>query len=147
MTNSRGKRLKTIAAWALSALLTAVAVLMTVTIGWRPVLGAKSRPLTRRYFERTPERLERGRYLVNSVALCFDCHSQAIRDFKDVKPGEAPIFAAMGSGRVMFEEGKARLVAPNITPDVETGAETGPTINSPVRFAKALDTMAEHCSP
>src|SRR5262249_29226503 len=27
-----------------------------------------------------------------------------------------------GSGRVMFEEGKARLVAPNITPDVETGA-------------------------
>lgn len=122
MTKSRGKRFKKIAAWTASALLTSAAVLMTVTIGWRPLLGARSRPLTERYFERTPQRLERGRYLVNSVALCFDCHSQAIKDFKDVKPGEAPIFAKMGSGRVMFEEGKARLVAPNITPDVKTGA-------------------------
>ena len=124
MTKSGGKQFKKIAAWSVSVLLTGVAVLMTVTIGWRPLLGAKSRSLTERRFEHTPERLERGRYLVNSVALCFDCHAQAIKDFKDVKPGEAPIFAKLGSGRVMFEEGKARLVAPNITPDMETGAGT-----------------------
>jgi mono/diheme cytochrome c family protein len=124
MTKSRATKFKKIAAWTLSALLTGVAVLMTVTIGWRPVLGAKSRPLTSRHFERTPERLARGKYLVSSVALCFDCHSQAIKDFIDVKPGEAPIFTKMGSGRVMFAESKARIVAPNITPDVETGAGT-----------------------
>lgn len=124
MTKSRGEQLRRIAAWSLSALLTGTAVLMTVTTGWRPLLGAKSRPLTGRHFERTPQRLDRGKYLVNSVALCFDCHAQAIKDFQDVKPGEAPIFAKFGSGRVMFEEGKARLVAPNITPDMETGAGT-----------------------
>jgi mono/diheme cytochrome c family protein len=124
MTKFRTKKFKKIAAWSLSVLLTGMAVLMTVTIGWRPVLGAKSRPLTGRHFERTPERLEHGKYLVNSVALCFDCHAQAIRDFKDVKAGETPILTKMGSGRVMFEEGNARLVAPNITPDVETGAGT-----------------------
>ena len=122
MTNSRGKKSKKIAAWSVSALLTCVAVVITVTIGWRPVLGARSRALTGRHFERTPQRFERGEYLVNSVALCFDCHSQAIKDFNAVKAGEAPIFTKMGSGRVMFEEGKARLVAPNITPDAETGA-------------------------
>lgn len=124
MTKFWSTKLKKTAVWSLSVLLTGIAVTMTVTIGWRPVLGARSRPLTSRHFERTPERLERGKYLVNGVALCFDCHAQAIRDFKDVKPGEAPIFTKMGSGRVMFEEGKARLVAPNITPDVETGAGT-----------------------
>jgi len=56
--------------------------------------------------------------------LCFDCHSQAIKDFKDTKPGEAPVLTKMGSGRVMFEEGEMRLVVPNITPDMETGAGT-----------------------
>jgi mono/diheme cytochrome c family protein len=103
-------------------LLTALAVLITLTIGWRPLLGARSRPLTSRSFERTSERLQRGKYLVQGVVLCFDCHSQAIKDFQDVKPGEAPVFTKLGSGRTMFEDKKARLVVPNITPDVETGA-------------------------
>lgn len=117
------KKVKKVAAWSVTALFTAVVVLISVTIGWRPVFGAKSRALTDRHFERTPERVERGKYLVNGVVLCFDCHSQAIKDFKDVKAGEAPVFTKLGSGRV-FEEGGARLVVPNITPDVETGAGT-----------------------
>jgi mono/diheme cytochrome c family protein len=124
MTKPFVNRMKRIAAWGVSALLTTLMVLITVTIGWRPVLGARSRPLTERRFDRTPERLERGKYLVQSVVLCFDCHSQAIKDFKDVQAGEAPIFTKLGSGRVLFEEGQARLVAPNITPDPETGAGT-----------------------
>ncbi len=124
MTKPFAKRLKKVATWGTSVLLTGLAVLITVTIGWRPVLGARSRPLTDRRFERTPQRLERGKYLVNSVALCFDCHSQAVKDFMEVKPGQAPIFTKLGSGRVLFQEGKARIVAPNITPDRETGAGT-----------------------
>jgi len=122
MTKPMAGKIKKVAAWGVSATLTGLAVLITVTIGWRPVLGARSRPLTSRHFERTPERLERGKYLVNGVVLCFDCHSQAIKDFQDVKPGEAPIFTKVGSGRVLFQEGKARIVAPNLTPDMETGA-------------------------
>ena len=81
-------------------------------------MGAKSRPLTDRHFERTPARVARGKYLVEGVAACFDCHSEAPAQFN---PGEAPAFAALGSGRVMINEGNFVLAAPNITPDVETG--------------------------
>jgi mono/diheme cytochrome c family protein len=118
------KRVQAIAIWTVTALLTALAVATTVTVGWRPLLGAKSRTLTDRRFVRTPERYARGKYLVEGVVLCFDCHSQATKDFKDLKPGEAPSLTKMGSGRVLFEQGNARLVAPNITPDMETGAGT-----------------------
>jgi mono/diheme cytochrome c family protein len=118
------KKIKRIAAWGFGVVITALAVLITLTVGWRPVLGARSRPLTNLQIEGTPERLARGEYLVNSVVLCFDCHSQAIKDFDKIKPGEAPILSKFGSGRVMYEQGNIRLVAPNITPDVETGAGT-----------------------
>ena len=37
------------------------AAAITFTIGWRPFIGPKTRPLTARTFERTPQRLERGR--------------------------------------------------------------------------------------
>jgi mono/diheme cytochrome c family protein len=115
-------RAKKIAAWGLTALMTTIAVAITVTIGWRPVLGARSRPLTNRSFERTPERLSRGKYLVEGTAGCFDCHSQV--DTMDVKPGHAPKFTQNGSGRVIFSSPNFQLVAPNITPDIETGAGT-----------------------
>jgi mono/diheme cytochrome c family protein len=124
MTRPIVKKIKKVAVWGFTVTLTAAAVLMTVTIGWRPLLGAKARPLTNRQFERTPERLARGRYLVEGVGGCFDCHSQVDKDFKDLKPGEPMVPVHKGAGRVIFEEGDARLVAPNITPDVQTGAGT-----------------------
>jgi hypothetical protein len=96
-----------------------LAIAISVTIGWRPVVAAKSRPLTDRRFERTPARLARGQYLVNGVAACFDCHSDAPAQWR---PGEAPAFTALGSGRVVINEAGFVLAAPNITSDVETGA-------------------------
>ncbi|HVF28839.1 MAG TPA: c-type cytochrome [Pyrinomonadaceae bacterium] len=80
-----------------------VIVAITLTVGWRPIIGAKARPLTNRRFEPTLARFERGKYLVESVAGCFECHSSG---------------AGKGGGKV-FGEG---AVAPNITPDAETGA-------------------------
>ncbi len=124
MSKPFAAKLKKVAVWSGGVFLTGAVVLITMTTGWRPLLGARSRPLTSRHFEPTPERLERGKYLVNGVTLCFDCHAQAIKDFPDVKPGEAPIFTKMGSGRVLFKEGNAVIAAPNITPDSETGAGT-----------------------
>jgi hypothetical protein len=50
---------------------------ITFTIGWRPFIGAKKRALTDRKFEATPERLARGKYLVDSVTGCFGCHTDA----------------------------------------------------------------------
>ena len=55
------KKRKKIAGWGFGVLLSGIAILITLTIGWRPVFGARSRPLTDRHFERTPRRLERGR--------------------------------------------------------------------------------------
>src|SRR5215472_3201260 len=57
----------------LLAFLAAVAI--TFTIGWRPFIGPKARPLTARTFERTPQRLERGRYIATARSGCIWCHS------------------------------------------------------------------------
>ena len=76
------------------------------------------RPLRDITFERTPARRERGRYLTESVLQCFLCHSD--RDW--TKPGAPPVAGRKGGGHVW--ENRPWLVAPNITPDKETGAGT-----------------------
>ena len=120
MTKARASKLKKIATWSFTALASLLAVLITVTVGWRPVLGAKSRVLTDRHFEPTPERLARGKYLVEGVLGCLDCHSQRA----DPPAGLAPVFTNVGAGRVMVNQGSFVLAASNITPDTETGAGT-----------------------
>lgn len=119
MTKEKGRRWKKFAGWSFTGLTTAIAVLITVTVGWRPVLGARSRALTDVHFEHSPERLAHGKYLVEGVLGCLDCHSQLNGE---PSPGEAPVFTARGGGRVMVNQGGFILAAPNITPDVETGA-------------------------
>jgi mono/diheme cytochrome c family protein len=114
------KKLKRFVGWIVGLLLTALAIVITVTIGWRPLLGARSRPLTKRQFERTAERLERGNYLVNGVVGCFDCHSELPK--MPVQPGHAPKFAKLGAGRIAVNKEGFVLAIPNITPDIETGA-------------------------
>ena len=44
-----------------------LAAAITFTIGWRPFIGPRARPLTSRVFERTPQRWSRGKYLVEGV--------------------------------------------------------------------------------
>jgi mono/diheme cytochrome c family protein len=65
--------------------------------------------------------LEEGKYLVESVTICFECHSE--RDFSQpgwpIPPGRA------GSGRILWGEGSPnQVVASNITPDKSTGIGT-----------------------
>ena len=90
---------------------------ITFTIGWRPFIGAKKRALTDRKFEATPQRLARGKYLVEGVTGCFGCHTEA--DWS--KPGAPPIAGREGSGRAWADQNLPWLIAPNITPDKETG--------------------------
>jgi len=62
--------------------------------------------------------LEQGKYLVESVTICFECHSE--RDFS--KPGWPIPQGRVGSGRILWGEGSPnQVVAPNITPDKATG--------------------------
>ena len=107
-----------IAGYCLLALLLLVVVAIPAVIGIRPIIGPRARPLTERTFERTPERVERGRYIANSVSGCMFCHSEL--DWQapgfPVKPGTE------GGGRSFADEGVPFLSSPNLTPDVETGA-------------------------
>ncbi len=60
---------------ALGSLVVLLAIVITLTIGWRPFFGPKARALTDRTFERTPQRLERGRYIATGLSSCVYCHS------------------------------------------------------------------------
>ena len=75
-------------------------------------------PKTPRFpIERTHARLERGRYLVNSVTICFQCHSEL--DWNGT-PAGLPVKSGVGAGR--SERMPFLMVIPNITSDRETGA-------------------------
>jgi Cytochrome C oxidase, cbb3-type, subunit III/Cytochrome c len=83
-------------------------------------------------FERTPQRLAHGKYLVDGVARCFECHSE-----KNAKG--SPLSGMKGAGRVVPPEESHIplphfLVCPNITPDRETGAGSW----SDAQLARAL---------
>jgi mono/diheme cytochrome c family protein len=116
MARAWGKLLARIIGYGLLVLLLLVALGLTFTVGWRPVIGAKKRSLTSRKFEVTPQRQRRGEYLVHAVMHCMNCHSKF-----DEKANPPVLLAKEGSGQVLDEEGSFRLVAPNITSDPETG--------------------------
>ena len=99
-------------------------LLLLLNLALLPVVGAaepgypRARPLTDRTFEATPGRVDRGHYLTEHLLQCFVCHSE--RDWN--APGAPPIASRKGAGTVMSERAGRRIVAPNITPDVATGA-------------------------
>jgi Cytochrome c len=96
-----------------------LAIAITFTIGWRPFLGPRARALTDRTFERTPQRLERGRYIATALSGCVYCHT--LHDW--AAPGTPMIAGKEGAGEVLPYVGlPGRIVAPNLTPDPETGA-------------------------
>ena len=105
---------------ALAGALLLIAVI-SLTIGWRPFIGPKARPLTSRQFEATPQRLERGRYLAIGLSGCRECHSQ-----HDWNTHGAPIIPGTEGGGQWFNmpDLPGRVVAPNLTPDPQTGAGT-----------------------
>jgi hypothetical protein len=86
-------------------------------IGWQIVLGPKMRPVTDRKFEATPERLARGKYIVEGPAGCFHCHSEP--DFTD--PMGEPIASKRGGGWQMPIPELGSPSSANITSDPATG--------------------------
>src|SRR5580698_1328902 len=94
-------------------------VAISFTIGWRPFLGPRARPLTNRKFEASPQRLARGRYLANAVSGCIFCHSE--HDWK--VPGDPEVESKLAAGQVFPLAGlPGTVVASNLTPDSATGA-------------------------
>ena len=116
MASGWGRRLTKIAGYVFLGLFVLAAIAITVTVGWRPVIGAKKRPLTSRKFETTPERMRRGSYIVHAVIPCMHCHSTY-----DEKAEPPVLLSKEGAGQVLYDKDGFRFVAPNITSDPETG--------------------------
>ncbi len=77
------------------------------------------RSLTDVKFESTPARLKRGEYLADGILMCFTCHSP--RNWED--PAGIMIAGRKGSGgTIIYKDSSSVIIAPNITPDKETGA-------------------------
>jgi mono/diheme cytochrome c family protein len=113
------RRWKRYVGTTLFVILVLLIVGITLTIGWRPFIGPRTRALTNRTFEATPARLERGRYMANAVYGCVACHSERDQN----TPGWPPLGDKLGAG-TLFGEGAelpGRLIASNLTPDRETG--------------------------
>ena len=115
MANVWARRLAKISGYTVLVLLVLTALAITFTVGWRPVIGAKQRPLTSRKFDATSNRMRRGEYLVHGVMGCMTCHS------KYDENAETPVMLSKEGAGSIFEEGSIRLVVPNITSDPETG--------------------------
>ena len=97
-------------------------VILIVLMLWVGYSSRKTAKTVRfaRTFEPTAARLERGRYIVEGIAHCFECHSEV--DWEN--PGGQPKAGRKGVGTEFGKYGFPWLVAPNITPDIETGAGT-----------------------
>ena len=119
MGESGLRKLGRILLYCLAGLLLLLAVAISFTIGWRPFIGPRKRATTDRKFERTPERLARGKYLVQGLLSCELCHTPS-----DWTQHGAPAVAGMElAGQTLTLGGlPGTAVAPNITPDPQTGA-------------------------
>jgi mono/diheme cytochrome c family protein len=113
------KKLGKVLLYGLAGLLVLLAIAITFTIGWRPFIGPRARVLSNRQFERTPERLARGKYLVQGLLGCEICHTPS-----DWTQHGAPSVAGMElAGQSLPLEGfPGTAVSPNLTPDTQTGA-------------------------
>jgi len=94
---------------------TAAALVGAVAWPQNEPAAASTRKFT---IQRTPERLARGKYLVNHVADCFGCHSRI-----DWKKSVMPIRGTEGGGGEIPDDNLPfKVYPPNISPDPETGA-------------------------
>jgi hypothetical protein len=98
----------------------AVPVLAAGALAWLELRFPAMRPASTETIMRTPERLARGEYLVEHLAECMGCHSDA-----EFEKFGMPIKAGTkGAGGYAFDQklGVPGVVcAQNLTPDEETG--------------------------
>jgi mono/diheme cytochrome c family protein len=81
--------------------------------------GKYVRPVSDAPVERTPERLQRGSYLVNQVMACPACHTTRATGNVLVDPERTDAY--LGGGNSYVSHSLGTLWIPNLTPDAETG--------------------------
>ena len=96
-----------------------VAGLAAIGVSYLALRKPDQRPAAAERFEPTPERLARGRYLVQHVTICFDCHAERTTAYGfPIKPGGEGAKGFVWNRELGFP---GVLAAANITPDPETG--------------------------
>ena len=107
----------------LGSIVLAVLILGGAGIGWLFARKPAMAPAPSIKVPLTPERIARGEYIYESVADCGGCHSQ--HDYSRALGPE--VVTGRGRGSVLSDLIKGlpgRVVAPNLTPDAETGLGT-----------------------
>ena len=120
MAGQTSRRIARYSGYGLLVLVVLLAGAITFTVGWRPIIGPKTRSVDKnKKFEVTQARLERGSYLANSIGNCVICHSPLQLKGKD----EAEYSGAKFSGNTeLFKMGDEFFVpTKNISSDPETG--------------------------
>jgi hypothetical protein len=96
-----------------------VIALIACAVTWLAVRKPESKPASTEKIEATPERLARGRYVVEHISDCLECHSDHVLKFGiPVKPGTE------GQGGYIFDKNigfPGVVAAQNITPDADFG--------------------------
>jgi mono/diheme cytochrome c family protein len=117
VTKMNKKTIKSLSWGIFASALALGAACVTITVGWRPIIGPRHRALTSRKFESTRKGLERGEYLVQHVAACTLCHSS-----RDHDAGRSPTSSTFLAGaHISKDETSGDVYAPNLTPDFATG--------------------------
>ena len=134
------KRLGKILAYGVLAVILLLPVAITFTIGWRPFIGPKTRELTNRTFERTPERLARGTYLVEAQMGCMVCRSP--HDWTKHDPVILTGMKGAGQDFSLLKGLPGRVIAPTSRPTRRRAPAIGAMTLWRAPYAKASDTMA-----
>ncbi len=96
-----------------------IVALLAIGVSYLALRKPSQRPASAEKVEATPERVARGKYLVNHVAICFDCHSERTLAYGlPFKPGSEGVRGIVWSKEIGFP---GTLAAANITPDPDTG--------------------------
>jgi mono/diheme cytochrome c family protein len=107
----------------LKKILIALVLVVVVVVAGIPAyfygVYPKMRPAVQMTAPRTPEAVERGRYLAEAMTGCVACHSAV----DESRPGDFPQAGLEYAGRVFPPDAgfPGKIVGPNLTPDPETG--------------------------
>lgn len=97
----------------------AVVAIAAIGVSYLALRKPDQRPASAEKIEPTPERLARGKYLVNHVTICLDCHSERTTAYGfPIKPGREGANGFVWNEAAHFP---GVLAASNITPDPATG--------------------------
>jgi mono/diheme cytochrome c family protein len=107
--------------WTVSSIRNAVRLTLSLLLAATTLDGCKGkyiRVTSPEKFEATPERLQRGQYLVNQVMGCGACHTSRATGNVYLEGEQADLFLAGGN---VMEDRAGRMYVPNLTPDADTG--------------------------